>query len=99
MKAERPARRRRVSKRYSAEDRERLIQEQAQSGLTKTVFCARQGVNLWTFYGWAKKRRSGERKLAFAQVEVAACTPAAVEVLLPNDPASASAITASETIW
>ena len=69
--------------RYSAEDRERLIQEQARSGLTKRAFCERQGINLGTFHGWSKKWRLTKRP-TFAEVEVTACTAAAVEVLLPN---------------
>ena len=60
-----------------------MIQEQAQSGLSKREFCAQKGINLTTFYGWGKSKRAAERKPAFAQVEVA--RPAAsVEVVLPN---------------
>lgn len=84
MKAERPARRRRVLRRYNAEDRERLIREQAQSGLTKVAFCRRQGLSLMTFYGWSRKRRAIQRRPRFAEVELSGCTQAAVEVLLPN---------------
>ena len=60
------------------------MREQTQSGVTKKAFCERQGINLWTFHRWSKERRSAGRRLAFAEVEVAACPPAAVEVLLPN---------------
>jgi len=60
------------------------MREQARSGQTKTVFCQRHGINLGTFHGWSRKRQPAERRLTFAQVEVAACTEAAVEVLLPN---------------
>ena len=84
MKSKRPTRRGRVLARYSASDRERLIREQAKSGLTKKAFCEREGVNLGTFYGWSRHGRVVERKPRFAEVEVAASTPAAVEVLLPN---------------
>ena len=85
MKAEQAARRRRVLTRYTAEDRERLIREQAQSGMTKKAFCDRHKINLGTFHGWGKRpRRSLMRKPAFAEVEVAASLQAAVEVLLPN---------------
>ena len=88
MKAEQPARRR--VRRETAE-RERLIQEQAASGLTKKAFCARRHINLATFYAWTKSSRAiTARPPAFAQVEVVpqvdptANAPAAVEVLLPN---------------
>ena len=84
MKAEQAARRRGVYRRYSAQDRERLIREQTQSGLTKRAFCERQGIKPWTFYGWTKRRRKRERVRTFAEVEVASYAPAAVEVLLPN---------------
>ncbi len=83
MKAERPSGRRCV--RREASERERLIQEQATSGLTKKAFCAERRINLATFYSWTKKRQVvAVRPPAFAQVEIAACTEAAVEVLLPN---------------
>ena len=84
MKAELSARRRRVLTRYGAEGRERLIREQAQSGLTKKAFCAQRRINLGTFYGWAKRTLPTKRSPTFAQVEIPACTQAAVEVLLPN---------------
>jgi len=67
----------------SAEDRERLIREQRESGQTKKAFCKERGIVLQTFYGWAK-HRGLMRKPTFAQVEVAVSIQAAVEVLLPN---------------
>jgi transposase-like protein len=86
MEAERPTAKRRVVTRYSAADRERLIAEQADSGMSKTAFCAQRGVNLSTFHGWAKRRRNGKvREPMFAQGQVVvAAEAAAVEVLLPN---------------
>jgi len=84
MKAEQPARRRRVLTRYAAEDRERLIKEQAQSGLTKVAFCEQRQIKLHTFYGWTKRPRALQRRPHFAEVETAPCMAAAVEVLLPN---------------
>lgn len=83
MRTERTARRRRVHRRYNAEDRERLVEEQAKSGQTKRAFCQQRGIVLQTFYNWSK-RRAIARRPAFAQVEVAAPIQAAVEVLLPN---------------
>ena len=84
MKAERSAGGRRVVTQYSDDDRKRLVKEQAQSGLTKKAFCERRGINLGTFHGWSKHRQALKRKPAFAQVDVATSTEAAVEVLLPN---------------
>jgi transposase-like protein len=84
MKAKQSAQLRRVRVRYGAEDRERLIQAQAQSGLTKRAFCAQRQINLTTFYAWAKRKSVAVQTPAFAQVEIAAGLQAAVEVLLPN---------------
>ena len=85
MSTEQPTQKRRVLARYSAEDRERLIREQAESGLTKKAFCKERGIELGTFYGWSKRhRRSLPAKAGFAEVAVLPATEAAIEVLLPN---------------
>jgi len=84
MRTHPATRRRRVLKRYSAEDRQRLISEQGQSGLTKKAFCEQRGINLGTFYGWRAAKRAIIRRPAFAEVQVVGCAQAAVEVLLPN---------------
>jgi hypothetical protein len=84
MQAEPPTQRRRVLRRYGAADWERLIRAQAQSGLTIKAFCEREGIKPWTFYGWTRKRRAIEPRPRFAEVDVAPCMAAAVEVLLPN---------------
>jgi len=87
MSATRSTRRGRSPRKYSAEDRERLIREQEQSGQTKKAFCRDQGVPIQTFYGW-RKRKGRKGKPTFAEVEVAsgvrAPEQAAIEVLLPN---------------
>ncbi len=75
-------RRRRVPARYSAEDRERLIKEHAESGLTKKEFCKERRINLGTFYAWVKKKRLPVAAV-FAEVDVP-LMKSAVEVLLPN---------------
>jgi hypothetical protein len=51
MQTEELAARRRVLRRWNAQERERLIKEQAHSGLTKKAFCEQQGINLGTFHG------------------------------------------------
>ena len=86
MNNEQPAERRRVHRRYTAEDRERLIQEQARSGLTKKAFCAREDIALPTFHSWRLDRMPIKRQPAFAEVELSGTTPVAfeVEVLLPT---------------
>ncbi|MBT7067385.1 MAG: transposase [Verrucomicrobia bacterium] len=83
MQAKQTTSGRRVNKRYRANDRERLIKEQAESGLTKKAFCERNGINRGTFLGW-RRYQTAVKKPAFAQVKVPTATPAAVEVLLPN---------------
>ncbi|MFZ4395090.1 MAG: IS66 family insertion sequence element accessory protein TnpA [Kiritimatiellia bacterium] len=76
--------------RFTATERNRLIQEHAASGLTKKAFCARRRINLATFYAWKPRPQTAAATPAatFAQVEVCASShaesPAAVEVLLPN---------------
>jgi len=82
METEQPTRKRRVLRRYSAEDRERLVREHAASGLTKKAFCAQQDINLGTFHGWGKLTQAAAA--VFAQVDVPTSAPTAVEVLLPN---------------
>lgn len=84
MNSEQPAGRRRVLRRHSVQDRERLIQEQVRSGLSKKAFCVREGIALNTFYSWGRRPVPIKRQTAFAQVELPALTQAAVEVLLPN---------------
>jgi hypothetical protein len=86
MNATQPAERRRVHKRYSAADRERLIQEQAQSGLTKKAFCTREGIALPTFHSWRQVRLPIKRQPTFAEVELSGTMPVAfeIEVLLPT---------------
>ena len=86
MNAEEPTHGRRVIRRYSADDRERLVIEQAASGQTKKAFCEQRGINIGTFHGW-RKRGAGVAKRAtatFAQVDVPVQVPAAVEILMPN---------------
>lgn len=83
MKAKTSTRSWRSPTQYSAEDRERLIKEQAQSGLTKKAFCEQRGINLGTFHGWGKRQTCAARA-QFAEVEVVGRMEAAVEVLLPN---------------
>lgn len=72
--------------RYSAADRERLIHEQATSGLSKNAFCAQRQIKPATFYRWTVPRCTAvvRKSVAFAQVEVTGTPPAAVEVLPPN---------------
>lgn len=58
---------RRVIRRTSAEDRERLIGEFEKSGLTRKAFCEERGLVLTTFHGWFKKRPAQGR---FVEVAV-----------------------------
>ncbi len=68
-------------RRYSAEDRERLIREQAESGMTKKAFCEQRGIHITTFHGWRKQSQSSAPQLA--EVEVTA-QAAPIEIALPS---------------
>ena len=75
---------RRVKKRYSAEDRERLMEEQAASGMTAREFCEQQGILITTFHGWKKQQRKAyQAKPKLAEVEVTA-QAAPIELELPG---------------
>ena len=84
MNEEQPSQGRRVIRRYSAEDRVRLIREQAASGLTKKAFCEHQDVNLGTFTGWRNLPAARDSSSVFAQVELPSASSAAVEIMFPN---------------
>jgi hypothetical protein len=76
---------RRVNRRYSAEDRVRLIREHASSVLTKKAFCKQQqGINAGTFKGWRNLPAAKNASSVFAQVEVPSDPQAAVEIIFPN---------------
>jgi transposase-like protein len=72
---------RRVIRRYSAEDRERLIREQAASGLTKKAFCKERGIHVSTFHWWNHQRKGSGLQLARVEVKRNA---APVELELPD---------------
>jgi len=75
---------RRVVRRYSAEDRARLIREHAASGLTKKAFCEQQDINVGTFMGWRNLPVAKQAASPFARVQLATDTSAAVEIMFPN---------------
>ena len=65
MNTEQTAEGRRVIRRHSVEDRERLIREQTESGMTKKAFCKERGIHVSTFHGWHKERnKTGGLQLA-----------------------------------
>ena len=82
MNAEQAIPERRVKKRYSAEDRKRLIKEQQASGKTRQVFCEERGLNVTTFHGWIKNAKKKKQK--FAKVKVLARKTAPIEIELPD---------------
>ena len=91
---------RRVLRRYSAEDRERLIREFNASGKSRRAFCEERGINLGTFHGWfttlrkpqkRRRRRRPDAEKQFAEVTVAVDQPngngesdAEIEIELSN---------------
>ena len=77
-----PTPQRRVYRRYSAEDRERLINEFQTSGQTGRAFCEEQGLHPATLSKWI--RRASPVPTGFTEVSVAMPSPAPIEVDLPN---------------
>ena len=84
MNDEQPTPGRRVLRRYSAEDRTRLIREHAASGLTKKAFCEQRDINLGTFMGWRNFPAVKQDASPFAEVELSTDTSATVEIMFPN---------------
>ena len=39
-----------------------LVARQVESGLSAREFCEREGVNLWTLYGWRSRLRTGREE-------------------------------------
>ena len=73
---------RRLPTKYSAAERERLIEQQRASGLSKKAFCRHRSINLGTFYGWTKRMAAASP--SFAKVEMMLPAAAPIEVELPN---------------
>jgi transposase-like protein len=71
--------------RRTREERERLVQEQTQSGESRAEFCRKRGIKLGTFYTWQKSGRRSALTPRFAEVELPRLhNLTAVEVLLGN---------------
>ncbi len=59
---------RRPRRRFSAEEKARVIGQYEQSGLTRVEFCRREGVSLFNLQRWlGKRRQSGEAR--FVELE------------------------------
>jgi transposase-like protein len=67
--------RRRPRRRYSAEEKERIIGLYGESGLSRSEFCRREGIDLINLQRWIGKKRRGEfaagekRGARFVEVE------------------------------
>jgi len=62
---------RRVRRRFSAEEKARIVGLYEQSGLARVEFCRRQGVSLFKLQRWlGKRRQSGEAR--FVELEARA---------------------------
>ena len=72
---------RRVQKRHSAADRERLRKKFRASKLSRQEFCEEESLNLATFHGWLKEEKTGGR---FTKMEVPLPVQAPVEIELAN---------------
>jgi len=84
MKTKKSKRNRRVLKRYTAEDRNKYVEEYKKSGLIPAEFCRKKGINAVTFAGWLKK--ASNPKVEFIEVSLPPVSPTninhAVEVKL-----------------
>lgn len=59
---------RRIRRRFSAEEKARIVGLYEQSGLTRVEFCRREGVSLFNLQRWlGKRRQSGQAR--FVEVE------------------------------
>ena len=62
---------RRPRRRFSAEEKARIVGLYEESGLTRVEFCRREGVSLFNLQRWlGKRRRAGEAR--FVEVEARA---------------------------
>lgn len=59
----------------------RLLEQQASSGMSKRSFCDRHGINPATFYYW-QRRLAEEQPIGFQKVKLSA--PSRIEVALPG---------------
>lgn len=82
MNDEHAAPQRRVTRRYSAEDRTRLIDEFKNSGQTACAFSKHIGVHPTTLRAWL--RQAAAASSGFAEVTVSMPSAAPIEVDLPN---------------
>jgi hypothetical protein len=62
---------RRPRRRFSAEEKARVIGQYKQSGLTRVEFCRREGVSLFNLQHWLGKRSRAE-EARFVEVEARA---------------------------
>ena len=76
------ARRKRVVRRYSAEQREELIDSFEKSGQTVAVFCSEHDLHPVTFGGWLKHREP--LAAGFTEVKVPVSSESPIEVELPG---------------
>lgn len=71
-----------------ATEREKLLVAFAASGMTQRAFARREGINIFTFATWLRKKRRAALPMvkppAFVEVGVPAATPSRLEVVLPD---------------
>ena len=61
----------RPRRRFSAEEKARIVRQYEQSGLTRVEFCRREGVSLFNLQRWLGKRNRAE-KTHFVELEARA---------------------------
>lgn len=84
MNDKQTSRHRRVRRRFSAEDRARLIHEFRASGFTARAFCKQEGIHPVTLNSWLRKAEQAKDGASFTELMVPMSEPAPVEMDLPN---------------
>ena len=74
---------------WSEDDRNQYLEEYSKSGQTKKAFCMDRGINIGTFYGWAKRAKQKRKKVkaskpAFREVKLPVPAASPVEIIMPG---------------
>ena len=70
----------RSRRRFSAEEKARIVGLYEQSGLTRVEFCRREGVRLFNLQRWLGKRRQPRGEARFVEVETRAIAAGSLSV-------------------
>lgn len=74
----------RNGKRYSAQQRARLIREYEASGKTGRAFSSEHGICAKTFYGWLKKAQKNKQRFAEVKCSAPQSSATNIEIRFPG---------------